>query len=45
MKVKRIQRSALRSNLARLKILPQIISPGGGGDSAYEMGWDASRLV
>ena len=44
MKVKRIQRSALRSNLARLKILPQIISPG-GGDSAYEMGWDASRLV
>ena len=47
MKVKRIQRSALRSNLARVKILLQIISPGGGGggDSAYEMGWDASRLV
>ena len=24
---------------------PANYKPGGGGDSTYEMGWDASRLV
>ena len=45
MKVKRIQRSALRSNLARVKILLQIISPGGGGEGTPHMKWGGMLVV